>query len=1175
MSPILQNECIRVPVTALASIGPLILAAEGPLVRIYDSRRSKLVETKKIFQSQAVHGICVCSRKWQSTVLMIWGGLLVRALEIKTPYPDTDVDELSLNLPLGLRLSPVVKVPDWIFDLTSRPNVSENTDDDTSAWVCAAVTARNALLELTIERPNTSKDKSLKILLAELTAASRCILYSAHVLWSSPDHVLVAAGTAFGEILVWSWMRSTGSEGSIHMHQVLTGHEGSIFGVCISDNLSAPEEKPRRLLASCSDDRTIRIWDLSDSDIATQEDNESSQKRHTGFKAVYEADVEPSNAACLAVGWGHLSRVWSIQFLHSSEDVTHDISGLQLLSMGEDATSRIWKIVPSNTGSGSGRTPFDLKLMDTTAHHSGKNIWASTVFGRSNDLLAATGGADSKITVSPLMISSSGRTHGSLSQEYTVQIISPRGQPSPQQNLEQSVVQKTNPVKATQKSSKNTDFFRCYSFLDASTFFLTTNTGNIFLGYIQPGSLNERQGLSVKTKFLVRLEDLQSHSVCASIPQLGLVFLAGRGSVYVYHKDFSVPSKLCEVQGKVGTVLAATTPDSQKSLLLVSLAGKDSAQMLFVDRSASFVPFISKTVAIPFSDSGAGSSVTSMVYIPNPDNAGHILLGFRRGTVAIYAVPKDADGSHDTGILQASFVRLIEQVHSKESVTAMLWSPSNSVPSTGHLISVGRDGFLAVHNIDFDTQTVALVHNLALPVGTNLEGLYIRKGHLMVYGFQSTKFILHDSTTEEEVMTVECGGAHRSWGFQPHEADFAGTLVWTRASSMQVYSGNSTSHQILRSGGHGREIKAVAISPPMNNSKTGGLVATGAEDTTIKIFKYGNDHTAPTQALDFTCIRTLRKHSTGIQHLQWSDNGEYLFSSGGCEEFYVWRTRILPIIGLGVFCESLCVPSSEHSDLRLMSFDVRTSGSGFVICMAFSDSSLKVYNYYPSAEVKWHLLSSGTYTTSCLTQALLFPSIITPSIALTLGTDGYATSWALPFPISGSPSNDLAPPSALLGWQHRTRLHQSSSKSLASLHINASRTLIVSGGDDGGLGLLLVYSDAEKASPFTRTVIVPRAHASAVSACTLWHMMGKVFLMTSGNDQWVRLWEIVITRTVFNNRVTEMQEGEDFQTLEIRRFSKMKTNVADVSSMAVLEAQEKWAKVVLCGVGMEVVRVEA
>lgn len=75
-------------------------------------------------------------------------------------------------------------------------------------------------------------------------------------------------------------------------------------------------------------------------------------------------------------------------------------------------------------------------------------------------------------------------------------------------------------------------------------------------------------------------------------------------------------------------------------------------------------------------------------------------------------------------------------------------------------------------------------------------------------------------------------------------------------------------------------------------------------------------------------------------------------------------------------------------------------------------------------------------------------------------------------------------------------------------------------------------------------------------------------MLTSGNDQWVKLWICGFE--------SEEKDGE----MRIRRAGKVKTNVADVSSMGVLEGIESESesevacKVIVCGVGMEVLRFE-
>lgn len=59
---------------------------------------------------------------------------------------------------------------------------------------------------------------------------------------------------------------------------------------------------------------------------------------------------------------------------------------------------------------------------------------------------------------------------------------------------------------------------------------------------------------------------------------------------------------------------------------------------------------------------------------------------------------------------------------------------------------------------------------------------------------------------------------------------------------------------------------------------------------------------------------------------------------------YVWRIRNLPSssLDIGVVCEHVYHPESEHADLRIMAFDVTSRGTAHFITMVFSDSSIKV-----------------------------------------------------------------------------------------------------------------------------------------------------------------------------------------------------------------------------------------
>jgi hypothetical protein len=138
-----------------------------------------------------------------------------------------------------------------------------------------------------------------------------------------------------------------------------------------------------------------------------------------------------------------------------------------------------------------------------------------------------------------------------------------------------------------------------------------------------------------------------------------------------------------------------------------------------------------------------------------------------------------------------------------------------------------------------------------------------------------------------------------------------------------------------------------------------------------------------------------------------------------------------------------------------------------------------------------------------------------------------------------------------------------------SLRLDASTKLIVSGGDDGSIAILLTSTSSATTTYKAAPILLQRTHASAVTACAILTQDNRIFLATSGNDQWLRLWVVYIHDNE-GDTATKYEKNVD-----IRRMGKVKTNVADVSSMAVLAAQGNGgnARAVICGVGMEIVRV--
>jgi WD40 repeat protein len=866
----------QVPVTALAFSKDYLFAGEGPILRVHRRHDNQLIQSINVFSSQAIHGIAV-----HADGIIVWGGRLI------TLYTFA-LDDCSL-----LDRSDSFQAADWILDISFSPVVAGQKQK------AALITAHNALLLLDLDRKSG---------LEELTSNSKCILYSAQVHWITNDHILVSSGTVFGDIIVWSCLLQPHSVPSSVLHHVLLGHEGSIFGVQIFETPAIDNKSgPSRLLASSSDDRTIRIWDISalpDTATDPQAAADLTSARETGFGANV-ADALPENISggrCIAKGWGHASRIWGVKFIPSQDSSILSY----LVSFGEDATHQFWSLGETSPDQ------FALSHLGSSCLHSGKNIWSWTIHQDTpEEVIIASGGADGSIAIEPKPIPFTGESDHT--QTWSIHDLISSCPEQPQLGRE--------------------DKLRSYAFLDKTNLLVTTDAGNILL-------LTENEKGQAQTDWIRKEEKLRGYSVVTSIPSLSIAFLAGMdGSVMLYQgKEVT---GLLKSKRKTAALFAQQLPSSKSGCQQIGLlvANVEAKTALFTSFSLCDVSNGSKAIkelstwklALPKT-----FVVTSFLAI-NLDSAEGVMLvlGSRSGSIAIFHA-NDMEIENDL-----THQYLLAQAHSYESVTDLAWyAGAGSAENSGHIFSVGRDGTYAIHHLSKSEQGIVLrlISQTTLPLGTNIEGLHIDEEtqHLIVWGFHSRQFIVFDATDEIEIMNIDCGGANRVWKFVP-EGLQGGHFVWTKASQLCLFSQVQNPTRILDAGGHGREIKSVAVAP-QNPTKSGILFATGSEDTDIKLFSYQNEGKVP----HFRCLKTLKKHNTGIRQLEWSSDGHYLFSSAGFEEFFVWRVETAPLVELGVVCESACPAESELPDLRIMSFSCREEAGSFVITMVRSDSTLRV-----------------------------------------------------------------------------------------------------------------------------------------------------------------------------------------------------------------------------------------
>lgn len=1318
------------PITALAFLKLrtselYLLAGEGHFLKVFDDQKRKLIYTERIFDSQAIHGIACESlprEAGNSGALLIWGGRSICLIFIEA-HLDTD-GKPSCKV---FKYMPEVLWDDWILDGCFRTHDLSDSGSGRRTIEAILVTAHNDLLRLKLvtESAEANEDRCLY----RIASGPSSILYSAHMLWADDGwRLLVAAGTVFGEVLLWSFTCDQYLSSEVYLHYRFTGHEGSVFGVRISD--VAQTGAVKRILASCSDDRTIRIWNISDS--TSSEKLKSSVKRklnesEAGF--LVETDKADSTG-CLAMIMGHASRIWGLRFLAQSNGFCN------LISYGEDSTAQVWRAGPVPDKERTISTPQDhtyqLSHQTTYSYHSGKNLWAMAVFETAReDCIVATGGADGCITTyKPNLHGKSARmsawtsqftmdeiqkamqtTYREMSPKYTDKVASSirnifdslKGSWKLFRNLDSVVstypsgtlqgianfairpptdhvydaeylysesgdfiTQQGLTMRATRqyvyRYSKNTDAisvwfvkpddgsavdyffhkldfreldldidpglkvrsasgfhlcvddnynanytfhmndsnitkwhavfnvngpkkdytanatyqrdqeaslpeepecviapsmkrnrnalgnqsakgkpdtFKTYTWISENEVLTTTEHGNIVVGTLAFNT--ERSGRdefqNVDWDHVGHQTNLSSSCIATTIPSFGIALLTGAdGQINLYNhrsRKIGIVGKLpCKAgflkahrlseawnswlqlshQGEIGGALATCLGTSQATLFIVLPKIEADGQLTEKGPGFSAVQGCHLTLQPRF-------IVTSSCFL---DSEKCIILGSRNGDIAIY------DLAHTTPRLAVNVIpNCFQNIHGGDAITLIQIVPHDVPDPTGRpaIITAGRNGKWAIHHVFYKIEksrscvSLETIHVGAPPFGPNIEAAYIdlTSKDLLLWGFRSKQFVVWNESQKMEVMSVDCGGAHRNWAYTPNvDGSGGGNFVYTKASVCHIHSQTRASHQVIQHGGHGREIKAMALPPPIKTSNDGDarhtFVATGAEDTAIRIFDLN---------AGFKCLSIITKHTTGIQQLRWSQDGHLLFSTAGCEEFFVWRVRSAPLVSLGVVCEAQCPVVTEEADLRIMDFaieaihsrdhrpddDVAAYEPDYFLSIVYSDSSVRIFRYHTPSSTSQHnnpfkLLSEGSYTTYCLNQAThLHMSENLLGGLCTASTDGHLAFWPLPNSLLSAPINTnidnssssetttittTTPTPPTLNWTTRTPIHQNSIKALDSATISPSNYLIATGGDDGALAFTRVRirkpsSHEEVIFDTSASIMIPSAHASAVT----------------------------------------------------------------------------------------------
>lgn len=716
------------------------------------------------------------------------------------------VDLQHRNSPRFETLSPLVELQDWILD------VRWLFGDDHSL-LCVAVAHNTSLL----------LDVTSGAVVVQRSCTEGCLLYAAlllvHESWA--DTVLIG-GTVFNQLVLWKPGRGDDSSTSVDKAPVerrLLGHNGVIFSICYLQD--------KGWLASASDDRSVRVWDV-------------------GVLGGHGGKCGHSNPSCLRVLYGHQARVFSVRLARG-----------QVFSAGEDGACFIWD------SAGGGKVVRKLK-----GHRAGGvRALAVSEGPAEGEGWVATGGADGAVRL--WMVG--GREDGKERSEEQLADLGFSGQGLPK------VVCR----------AKDEDGNASWS---QSRFVVCTDQGTVYQSshtqweVIWQGSAEFQSYCVMETVTVLDTISAEEVCLCAvgafsgliqlfplSQPDCGILLRAGSGKVHSLIWQKAKQNLYLLASGAEGRVFRWAVKVTLDENCFPALAADPLASFLLPPCAKRWL-----TAAVCLHSRSHG-----VLWVCG-DRRGSLLL-FQEGLTRHQEAAGQANACEPTLHPRSCLFG----AHGKQGVTSVC-EHKGLLYSTGRDGCVrvfrvrpapGEDkGGLQLEVLRFQRACKGmewLERVLILETGIWEEEeeelgegepseTVQREARFAIAGFQGVHFVVWDPVRQERLLAVPCGGGHRSWSLWPSQQGVwpgYGVLVFIKQGAVlashppaeALNSGKMARSEgwSLREGVHGRGIGCVCrlgrITPVGHVGKsTEGrerptdeghweIVVTGGEDTSLTV----------------------------------------------------------------------------------------------------------------------------------------------------------------------------------------------------------------------------------------------------------------------------------------------------------------------------------------------------
>uniref|UniRef100_A0A8C4TKY3 tRNA (34-2'-O)-methyltransferase regulator WDR6 n=1 Tax=Erpetoichthys calabaricus TaxID=27687 RepID=A0A8C4TKY3_ERPCA len=879
--------------------------------------------------------------------------------------------------------------------------------------------------------------------------------------------------------------------------------------------------------------------------LASASDDRSVRLWKVGDLTVDETFWKPSiescyQPMCLHILYGHQARVWAIRFLAD-----------KLLSIGEDGACLLWDC-------------HHGKVLQKLEGHRGKGIRALAVRQALEGVhWVATGGADGGIRQWRIDREEKDHVEVETKDKWLIRLqFDGHGSP-----------------KIVRLADRGRQML------------VMTDMGSIYSSILgAPGEVNSWQ-------LLTEDPDFQSYSILELSSNLDMSgashmqaeycavgSICGRVKVFsLSHPD--VVEELKKAKGKIHNLCWGPCLDHSRMLFVSASDGQVYCwQVLDTLKNTPLKVFQCGILLLP---SCRQRWLTGVRYLPERNMW---VCGDRRGSVLLY---NDMRNDAVLGTFEA--ISFLFGLHGKQGVTSVeVWD--------GQVYSSGRDGCFRILSVRDMPEGGPIFEVLrVLRLGPSMEwierllfqapGLEWGKGPL-VMGFHSTDFILWDFVAKETLLTVPCGGGHRSWTYSCSMA--SGSLVqdsfaYIKQGAVYMYHGTrfnpGSSHQaVTKAGLHGSKITCLChLGCVAAAGEAVDILVTSSEDTTISVLSLqpSRGQISPLASLTdhISSVRALAKIHPGktVPANQHPETLSSLFvSAGGRAELHSYRVTIgwdgrrkaltCQVVHLAMhrLDEHWDRKKNRHKTIKM---DPETrymclavveagdcKGDGVIVVAACSDGAVRAFSLQEEQR-RLVLLWESFYHQRCVLCVAVFSQCwdthCRQMFLCSGATDGNIAIWDISESATKEENEDSSAPQ----WLTPSLLVSAHQCGVNCLDVGETEVpgqyLVLSGSDDNSLHVCLVdISNRMAPLQLLRTFSVVSAHAAPITGA---RWLTPHFLVSASVDQRVVLWSV-------REASLSWQEA-------------CLSHVADVSSLEIWQ-KEDGDKTVLsvCGQGLQVLQ---